>query len=136
MYVESDMFHKLICSKLDVLALDHAFLKRSLYEGFSGGEKKRLELLQMLLFEPKIAVLDEVDSGVDRDSLTIIGDALLQARQMHSNMSFIIITHYPQMVSRLKPDYVHVMNKGYIIQSGSMMLAHKIKQDGYRAITR
>lgn len=120
---------KLLRAKAKMLGIDEKFLKRSLNEGFSGGEKKRNEMLQMALLEPKLAVLDETDSGLDIDALKIVADAVNQLRD--KNRSFVIVTHYQRLLNYIVPDYVHVLHEGRIVKSGDKSLALKLEDKGY-----
>lgn len=120
---------KLLRAKAKMLGIDESFLKRSLNEGFSGGEKKRNEMLQMALLEPKLAVLDETDSGLDIDALKIVADAVNQLRS--PDRSFIIVTHYQRLLNYIVPDYVHVLFEGRIVKSGDKRLALELEEKGY-----
>ncbi|WP_367388287.1 Fe-S cluster assembly ATPase SufC [Lewinella sp. LCG006] len=120
---------KLLRAKAKMLGIDESFLKRSLNEGFSGGEKKRNEMLQMALLEPKLAVLDETDSGLDIDALKIVADAVNQLRS--PDRSFIIVTHYQRLLNYIVPDYVHVLFEGRIVKSGDKSLALELEEKGY-----
>ncbi len=120
---------KLMREKVKAIGLDETFLKRSLNEGFSGGEKKRNEMLQMSLLEPKLAVLDETDSGLDIDALKIVSDAVNALRS--ENRSFIIVTHYQRLLNYIVPDHVHVLYKGRIVKSGDKNLALELEEKGY-----
>lgn len=120
---------KLLRAKAKMLGIDESFLKRSLNEGFSGGEKKRNEMLQMALLEPKLAVLDETDSGLDIDALKIVADAVNQLRS--PDRSFIIVTHYQRLLNYIVPDYVHVLHEGRIVKSGDKSLALELEEKGY-----
>lgn len=111
------------------VGLPKTFLNRSLNQEFSGGEKKRAELLQMLLLQPKLAILDETDSGLDIDALRMVGDVVNRMRS--ESRSFIVVTHYHRILEHIKPDYVHVMVDGKITKSGDQSLAIKLEQDGY-----
>lgn len=115
--------------KLAFLEMDDSFLKRSLNEGFSGGEKKRNEMLQMLLLEPEFMLLDEVDSGLDVDALRIVSKAVNQMRQ--DNRSILLVTHYQRLLDHVTPDKVHVLANGRIVKSGSADLAQEIERQGY-----
>jgi Fe-S cluster assembly ATP-binding protein len=120
---------KLIREKANMLSIDEKFLKRSLNEGFSGGEKKRNEMLQMALLEPKLAILDETDSGLDIDALKIVSDAVNQLRD--ENRSFIVVTHYQRLLNHIVPDFVHVLYNGRIVKSGDKDLALRLEAEGY-----
>ena len=126
-------FQNLVQSKMDILKIDNSFLYRFLNTGFSGGEKKRLELLQLLVLKPKIAILDEIDSGLDIDAIKIVADGLQYARKENPQLAILLITHYPRLLSYLTPDFVHVMKAGAIVRSGSAVLAQEIEQRGYDA---
>ncbi|MEO0341205.1 MAG: Fe-S cluster assembly ATPase SufC [Bacteroidota bacterium] len=120
---------KLIREKTKMVGMDQSFLRRSLNEGFSGGEKKRNEMLQMALLEPKLAVLDETDSGLDIDALRIVSDAVNQMR--NQDRSFIVVTHYQRLLNYITPDYVHVLYNGRIVKSGDKNLALELEEKGY-----
>lgn len=120
---------KLLREKAKMLHIDEKFLKRSLNEGFSGGEKKRNEMLQMALLEPRLAVLDETDSGLDIDALKVVADAVNQLRS--EDRSFIIVTHYQRLLNYIVPDFVHVLYNGKIVKSGDKDLALKLEDEGY-----
>ncbi len=112
--------------------LDDSFLQRGVNEGFSGGEKKRNELLQMILLEPKLCLLDEADSGLDIDALKVVGDVVNEMR--HSERSFLLITHYRRLLDHIPPDRVHILTAGKIVASGGMELAEELERSGYRGI--
>ena len=122
-------FRKMLTEKMDILQMDKSFARRYLNEGFSGGEKKRAEILQMALLEPKFAVLDETDSGLDIDALRIVSDGVNALTG--PDRSFIIVTHYQRILNYIKPDFVHVMYDGQIIESGGPELAHRLEEQGY-----
>ncbi|MEA5598288.1 Fe-S cluster assembly ATPase SufC [Rivularia sp. UHCC 0363] len=122
-------FDDLIEEKLEVVKMDSAFLNRSLNEGFSGGEKKRNEILQMALLEPDLAILDETDSGLDIDALKIVANGVNQLTSAEN--ATIMITHYQRLLNYIVPDYVHVMAKGRIIKSGGKELALELEARGY-----
>lgn len=105
------------------------FLKRGVNEGFSGGEKKRNEILQMLLLQPKVCILDETDSGLDIDALQIVADGVNSQRS--PERSFIVVTHYQRLLDYIKPDYVHVLSDGQIVKSGDASLALELEDQGY-----
>ena len=112
------------------LKIDPEMLKRPVNVGFSGGEKKRIEILQMSLLQPRLAVLDETDSGLDIDALRIVSDGVNALRA--AKRSFLVITHYQRLLDHIKPDVVHVMAKGRIVKSGGPELALELERNGYR----
>ncbi len=120
---------KLIREKLKMLDMDESVLKRSLNEGFSGGEKKRNEMLQMALLEPTLAILDETDSGLDIDALKIVADAVNKLRS--PERAFIVVTHYQRLLNYIVPDHVHVLYNGRIVRSGGKELALELEERGY-----
>jgi Fe-S cluster assembly ATP-binding protein len=122
-------FHRQLQQKMKDLNIDPAFAERYLNEGFSGGEKKRNEILQMAMLNPRIAILDEIDSGLDIDALRIVADAVNILRS--PDLGFLIITHYQRLLQHIVPDYVHVMMQGRIVRSGGRELAEKLEQNGY-----
>ncbi|WP_448596534.1 Fe-S cluster assembly ATPase SufC [Thermoleptolyngbya sp.] len=122
-------FDELVREKLDVVKMDASFLSRSVNEGFSGGEKKRNEILQMALLEPKLAILDETDSGLDIDALKIVADGVNQLANAENAM--LVITHYQRLLNYIVPDYVHVMANGRIIRTGTKDLALELEERGY-----
>lgn len=122
-------FDDLVEEKLEVVKMDSSFLNRSLNEGFSGGEKKRNEILQMALLEPDLAILDETDSGLDIDALKIVANGVNQLANQEN--ATIMITHYQRLLDYIVPDYVHVMAKGKIIKSGGKELALELESRGY-----
>lgn len=122
-------FDELVREKLDVVKMDASFLSRSVNEGFSGGEKKRNEILQMALLEPKLAILDETDSGLDIDALKIVADGVNQLASPENAM--LVITHYQRLLNYIVPDYVHVMANGRIIRTGTKELALELEERGY-----
>jgi len=128
---ELDAMHflKLIREKIKQVDIDESYLKRAVNEGFSGGEKKRNEILQMITLEPSLSILDETDSGLDIDALKIVANGVNQYR--NKNNSFLVITHYQRLLNYLKPDYVHVLIDGEIVKSGDMALAHELEEKGY-----
>lgn len=124
-------FMTLINVLLDKLKMRHEFLNRNLNEGFSGGEKKRNEILQMLLLNPKLVILDEIDSGLDVDALKIICEGITE--NLEKDSSLIVITHYPRILDYLKPDKVHIMREGKIIKTGNIELVEQLEKNGYKS---
>jgi Fe-S cluster assembly ATP-binding protein len=125
-------FRQLVFEQLDVLGIDSSFLGRYVNDGFSGGEKKRLEMLQLGVLQPKYAILDETDSGLDVDALRAVGESLTALRaDAGKEMGFLIITHYPRILQYVTPDVVHVMMDGRIVKTGDADLAHRIEAEGY-----
>ena len=122
-------FEDLVKEKLDLVKMDSAFLSRSINQGFSGGEKKRNEILQMALLEPKIAILDETDSGLDIDALRIVASGIKKIS--NEKTGIILITHYQRLLDEIRPDYVHVMSDGQIIKTGKSDLALELEKYGY-----
>ncbi len=118
---------------MDRLGIDPAFADRHLNEGFSGGEKKRNEVLQMALLEPDLAILDETDSGLDIDALKIVAHGVNLVREARPAMGTLVITHYQRLLEHLEPDHVHIMDSGRIVESGGMELAHRLERDGFAA---
>ncbi len=112
-----------------MIGIREDLLRRSLNEGFSGGEKKRHEMLQMLLLEPVLAILDETDSGLDIDALKVVADAVNNLRS--PDRSFVIVTHYQRLLDYIEPDFVHVLYEGRIVKSGDKSLAHELEERGY-----
>jgi len=122
-------FLSMIREKLKMVALDESFIHRPVNEGFSGGEKKRNEILQMIALEPKLSILDETDSGLDIDALKIVAKGVNDFRS--PERSFILITHYQRILNYMKPDFVHVLMNGKIVKSGTMELAKEVEKKGY-----
>ena len=127
--VSTPEFMKLVKKTADGLGISMEMLKRSLNVGFSGGEKKRNEILQMALLEPKLAILDETDSGLDIDALKIVSEGVNKLRS--PDRSFVVITHYQRLLNYITPDVVHVMSKGRIVRSGGPELALELEKNGY-----
>ena len=127
-------FRKLLTEKMELLRMDKSFARRYLNEGFSGGEKKRAEILQMALLEPKFAILDETDSGLDIDALRIVSEGVNALTG--PDRGFIIITHYQRILNYIKPDFVHVMYNGQIIESGGPELAKRLEETGYDELVK
>lgn len=126
----TDFYEKLKCL-CDQLKLDHNFLDRNLNEGFSGGEKKRLEILQMLLLKPKVAIIDEVDSGLDVDSLKLVSNAISNLQKENPDFTIILITHYKRILEYINPDFAYVLINGNLADSGDISLVNKIESQGY-----
>jgi Fe-S cluster assembly ATP-binding protein len=122
-------FRRLLREKLEMLRMDESFASRYLNEGFSGGEKKRAEILQMAMLEPEFAVLDETDSGLDIDALRTVADGV--NRLFNPNMALLVITHYQRILNYIRPQYVHVMLDGKIAVSGGPELAEELEEKGY-----
>tara|TARA_Y100001980_G_C14554944_1_gene342465 strand:- start:3190 stop:3930 length:741 start_codon:yes stop_codon:yes gene_type:complete len=127
--LDAASFLKIIKKKLQELNMDTSYLQRAVNDGFSGGEKKRNEILQMLTLEPKLAILDETDSGLDIDALKIISDGVNRSRS--SERSFLVITHYQRLLKYIEPDIVHVLIDGKIVKSGDKDLAIELEEKGY-----
>jgi len=126
-------FRALLIEKMEQLGIDPSFMGRYLNDGFSGGEKKRIEMLQLAVLAPKYAILDETDSGLDIDALKDVGSSIaaLRASEEGRNTGFLIITHYTRILSYVVPDVVHVMIDGRIVKTGGHDLAHRIEREGY-----
>jgi len=124
-------FSKKYDQNLEIVGINQDLMKRSLNEGFSGGEKKRNEVFQMLMLEPNLALLDETDSGLDVDALKSVGDVVNRMR--NNDRSFLIVTHYQRLLDHIRPDHVHVLIKGKIVQSGGYELVKKIEENGYES---
>ncbi|MGQ9907935.1 MAG: Fe-S cluster assembly ATPase SufC [Candidatus Flexifilum sp.] len=122
-------FRKLMRAKMDMLHMDHSFAGRYLNDGFSGGEKKRAEILQMAVLQPKIAILDETDSGLDIDALRVVSDGVNALRG--PDLGVLVITHYQRILNYIKPQFVHVMYQGQIVEEGGPELALKLEESGY-----
>jgi Fe-S cluster assembly ATP-binding protein len=127
-------FQKLLAEKSAVLHMPPEFTRRELNVGFSGGEKKRAEILQMMVLEPALAILDETDSGLDIDSLKLVAEAVHKLRSPES--SAVVITHYKRILNYLKPDFVHVLFEGRIVASGDMSLADELESNGYKNLLK
>ena len=125
-------FRRMLKEKMELLKMDPVFAGRYLNDGFSGGEKKRAEILQMAVLKPEIAVLDETDSGLDIDALRIVSEGVNALRG--KDLGVLIITHYQRILNYIKPDYVHVMIDGRIVESGGPELAFSLEERGYEWI--
>lgn len=125
-------FRRELRAKMKQLGVDESFARRYLNEGFSGGEKKRAEVLQLAMLEPKVAILDETDSGLDIDAVRIVGESVNQL--IGPNLGVLIITHYPRLLNYIRPEYVHVLLDGRIVESGGWELAELLEEKGYDPI--
>ena len=121
--------YKLLQEKMAVMRMDPKFAERYLNEGFSGGEKKRNEILQMAVLEPTLAILDETDSGLDIDALRVVADGVNALRR--PDRATIVVTHYQRLLNYIVPDFVHVLAQGRIVKSGGKELAEELEQKGY-----
>lgn len=127
--LDAVQFLKLMKEKTNLVKIDQSLLSRSLNEGFSGGEKKRNEIFQMAMLEPRLAILDETDSGLDIDALRLVADGVNQLRSKDN--SFVVITHYQRLLEYIVPDYVHVLYNGRFVKSGGKELALELEERGY-----
>ncbi len=127
--IDAVAYYKNLYSKMDLLEMDRKFTARSVNEGFSGGEKKRNEILQLMMLEPKFAILDETDSGLDIDALKVVAKGVNAMRS--PDRGFLLITHYQRLLNYIAPDHVHVMAEGRIVRSGGPELAHELESSGY-----
>jgi len=125
-------FREVLKEKMEMLNMDEDFMHRYLNDGFSGGEKKRMEMLQMLVLEPKLAILDETDSGLDVDAMKLVADGVNALRS--AGRSFLVITHYQRLLDHIKPDIVHIMAAGRIVKTGGPELALEVETNGYADI--
>jgi Fe-S cluster assembly ATP-binding protein len=126
-------FQEELLDKMALLEMDPSFAERSVNEGFSGGEKKRNEILQLAMLNPVLAVMDETDSGLDIDALKIVSNGVNTLHQQHGEMSILLITHYQRLLNYITPDHVHVMVGGRIARSGGPELAQELEAHGYAA---
>ena len=124
---------KLVREKATALKINEDMLRRPLNAGFSGGEKKRLEILQMALFEPKLAILDETDSGLDIDALRVVAHGIHEVRSDRPELGILLITHYQRILEHLTPDVVHILLDGRIVESGGPELARRVESEGFDA---
>ncbi len=122
-------FRKWVLEKAQTIGFDQKFLDRSVNEGFSGGEKKKNEILQMIIFDPKLVILDEIDSGLDVDALKMLTHVIKNFLSSHK--ALLLITHYQRILEYIKPHYVHIFHQGQIIKTGDWQLAHQIETQGY-----
>jgi len=132
--VSIKLFSEILFSYMDLLKIYHAFAYRNLNECFSGGEKKKFEILQMLILKPKLAILDEIDSGLDIDALRVVSAGILHAKVENPDMAILIITHYKRILDYIKPDIVHVMHNGEIKKTGDFCLVKKLETSGYKEL--
>lgn len=130
--LDFDQFEEYLTKIANSLNVKLEFLQRSLNFGFSGGEKKKAEVLQLAILQPKLAILDEIDSGLDVDALHIVCDVIKKVKSINPDMSLLIITHYPRILNFLEPDFVHILKNGRIIESGDKNLAILIENKGYK----
>ncbi len=126
-------FLKIVKAKIKLMQIDESFLSRGVNEGFSGGEKKRNEILQMLVLEPKLALLDETDSGLDIDALKVVSEGVNSLRG--PDRSIVLVTHYQRLLDHVVPDFVHVLARGRIVRSGDKSLALELERRGYDWLT-
>ena len=124
-------FQDVLLANMDLLQMDHAFAERPVNDGFSGGEKKRNEILQMAVLQPTLALMDETDSGLDIDALKIVANGVNTLKEKHPNMTVLLITHYQRLLNYIKPDFVHVMVDGQIVRSGGPEIALELEDQGY-----
>jgi len=124
-------FQKVLGAEMEKLHMNPAFADRSINQGFSGGEKKKAEILQMAILKPSLALMDETDSGLDVDALKIVAEGVNRLRSEHVGCSALIVTHYARILDYITPDTVHVMVKGKIVQSGGAEFAHQLEKEGY-----
>jgi Fe-S cluster assembly ATP-binding protein len=127
--LDAAQFLKIMKEKMKLVEINQLLLSRSLNEGFSGGEKKRNEIFQMAMLEPKLAILDETDSGLDIDALRIVANGVNQLRSKDN--AFLVVTHYQRLLDYIVPDYVHVLYNGRIVRSGTKELALELEEKGY-----
>lgn len=123
-------FRKMLTEKLNMLEIKPEFMARYVNDGFSGGEKKRVEILQMAVLEPKMAILDETDSGLDIDAVRIVSEGINKV-SAQTNMASLLITHYTRILNYVKPDYVHILVRGQLVKSGGPELANELEEKGY-----
>lgn len=126
-------FQDLLMEKMALLEMDPAFAERPVNDGFSGGEKKRNEILQMAVLQPSLALMDETDSGLDIDALQVVSAGVNKLREENPDMTVLLITHYQRLLNYIKPDHVHVMVDGKIVQSGGPEVALQLEEEGYKS---
>jgi Fe-S cluster assembly ATP-binding protein len=125
-------FQDLLMEKMALLEMDPAFAERPVNDGFSGGEKKRNEILQMAVLQPALALMDETDSGLDIDALKVVSNGVNKLREENPEMTVLLITHYQRLLNYIKPDFVHVMVDGRIVESGGPEVALRLEEEGYK----
>jgi Fe-S cluster assembly ATP-binding protein len=131
--IDAVQFLRLVKEKARLMQMDGSFLNRSVNEGFSGGEKKRNEIFQMAVLEPRLAILDETDSGLDIDALKIVASGVNSLR--NDERAFVLVTHYQRLLDYIEPDFVHVLSRGRIVRSGDKQLAMDLDAEGYDWVT-
>jgi len=129
-------FRRNMVKQMELLKMDTSFATRYLNEGYSGGEKKRAEVLQMAMLEPKLAIMDETDSGLDIDALRIVAEGINAITQERPQMGVLIITHYQRILNYIQPDFVHVLVKGRVVRSGGKELVERLEREGYGTILK
>jgi len=129
-------FVKMLNEKMNLLKIDKSFAGRYLNEGFSGGEKKKMEILQMAVLNPKVAILDETDSGLDIDSLKKVCEAINTLKKAEKDMTILVITHYQRMLNHIKPDKIHIMLDGKLVKEGGAELALTLEKEGYETFKK
>jgi len=129
-------FRRSLVKKMELLKMDQSFATRYLNGGFSGGEQKRAEVLQMAMLQPKLAVMDETDSGLDIDALRTVAEGVNVITQEHPDMGVLIITHYQRILDYIQPDFVHVLVKGRVVRSGGKELVERLEREGYGTILK
>jgi Fe-S cluster assembly ATP-binding protein len=134
--INAVQFRKELSERMQRLQMDASFATRALNEGFSGGEKKRAEMLQLAMLKPRLAMLDEPDSGLDIDAVRIVSDAINSVHEQQSDMGILLITHYQRILNYVRPDTVHVMANGRIVESGGAELVQQLESEGYDPILR
>lgn len=128
-------FTDVLYAAMDLVSFDRSYAQREVNEGFSGGEKKKLELVQLILARPQLAILDEIDSGLDIDALKLISHIIAHMRTINPQISFIIITHYQRLLEYVAPDAVHIVQRGRLVHSGAAEIVQLIEQKGYDGIS-
>lgn len=129
--VSVPMFEELLSQNLALVGLHKSFIYRDVNSGFSGGEKKRFEILQFLLLQPRLAIIDEIDSGLDVDALKIVADIISVSKKNNPQLTIVLITHYNRVINLLQPDSVHIMQQGCLVKSGTVGLVKQIESSGY-----